>query len=140
MKTIIYLLLFTIADSKIINLNTNQSILTTYQYNSSFCNTIPYLSETQTVESCLYQNMSICYNKNNQSFFTNCQNIYTNYSYEESNIKIIITILVIFLFFILYKSFFETCIDECFYSIYELITDQCHSKSENVYNSLDKGK
>lgn len=139
MKFIIPLFLFfTLISARKVNFNTNKNILTTYHYNSS-CNLTPFKIDKLYIDDCNnIDNISFCNTNNNQTIFRSCVTIETSNSYiDNSFLKILITIFVFLLLFIIYKTFLELYIDSCFNSIYESITDWCYYKKVNNYENVN---
>ena len=87
-------------------------------YNTTNCFSEPYSIISTPLNQCNYSNMCIPF-KNTSSIFKTCS-VNTIQSNNKS-LSIVLTLLITFLFFILYKSWCNTCLDNYCYSMYDSI-------------------
>ena len=87
-------------------------------YNTTNCFSEPYSIISTPLDVCDYSNMCIPF-KNTTSLFKTCS-IY-NTSKNNSNLSVVLTLLITFLIFVLYKACCNTCLDNYCYSAYDSI-------------------
>ena len=88
--------------------------ITTYHYNTHNCSIEPFKTESLLVSSCKNQNMCSVYK--NHSMFSVCTQINI---YKSCGFGIVLTLLITSLFFLLYKTCCNNCLDNYCYSMYD---------------------
>jgi hypothetical protein len=105
--------------------------MTMYYYNNNQCYNIANTTASQIVSNC--DTLNTCVPYTNYSVYKTCELILPNYN----GFTVLITLLVTFLFFILYKSCCQIYLDNVCLLLKDIITSICcPNRYETSYNSL----